>query len=396
MPVYVRPFVKSISHAPGCLKRNCGPACVRVTDGFEYHLKLTLPSGEPFVERKKSSLRVRSDVRRFAETRAAHILRFGLPKEEVAKKEIPTLDEFWPRYIEESCEANRLKPSTIIQKKNAYRHYLRPRFGDRRLDQITNADVAKLKAALADLNPKTVNNVLVALNTPLKTAVKWGVIAHMPCVIELLRTSQKSVSFYEQSEYERLVVAAGQIDSRIELVVLLGGDAGLRCGEIIALEQTDLDLKRGILHVRKSEWEGHLTLPKGGRERQVNLTERLKAALTRNRHLRGDRVLWRDDGLKQKKVTQVLLAKWMRRAQKRAGLKVTGGIHILRHTFCSRLAMLGAPAKAIQELAGHQNLSTTQRYMHLSPAAKSQAIELLNREVLGDIKETAQGSVRNP
>lgn len=394
MPVYVRPFVKSIAHIEGCGRRNCGPACVRETDGWEYHLKLTLASGEGYVERKKSTLRSKPDVRRFAEARAAHILRFGLPAEEVAKKEIPTFDDFWPRYIEEHCEANRLKPSTIVQKKNAYDHYLKPRFGSWRLDQITNADVAKLKAALGDLDPKTVNNVLVCLNTPLKAAVKWGVIPHVPCAIELLKTTSKSVAFYEQPEYERLVAAAAQLDPRIELFVLLGGDAGLRCGEIIALEQTDVDQKRGILHVRRSEWEGHVTLPKGGRERQVILTDRLKAALVRNRHLRGDRVLWRDDGFA--KVTQVLLAKWMRRAQKRAGLKVTGGIHILRHTFCSRLAMLGAPAKAIQELAGHQNLSTTQRYMHLSPAAKSAAIELLNREVSGDNRETAQGFAKNP
>lgn len=37
----------------------------------------------------------------------------------------------------------------------------------------------------------------------------------------------------------------------------------------------------------------------------------------------------------------------------------------------------GAPARAIQELAGHQDLSTTQRYMHLSPAAIDAAIRLL-------------------
>lgn len=39
--------------------------------------------------------------------------------------------------------------------------------------------------------------------------------------------------------------------------------------------------------------------------------------------------------------------------------------------------MRGAPARAIQELAGHQDLSTTQRYMHLSPAALDAAIRLL-------------------
>jgi len=41
------------------------------------------------------------------------------------------------------------------------------------------------------------------------------------------------------------------------------------------------------------------------------------------------------------------------------------------------LTSLGAPARAIQELAGHQDLGTTQRYMHLSPAALDAAIRLL-------------------
>ena len=64
------------------------------------------------------------------------------------------------------------------------------------------------------------------------------------------------------------------------------------------------------------------------------------------------------------------------RAAQRAGLAIAG-VHRLRHTFCSHLAMRGAPARAIQELAGHQELGTTQRYMHLSSASLESAIRLL-------------------
>src|SRR5207249_5167606 len=87
------------------------------------------------------------------------------------------------------------------------------------------------------------------------------------------------------------------------------------------------------------------------------------------------------------KVLQVLIRRTARRAN------VKPGVHILRHTFCSHLAMKGAPARAIQELAGHQDLTTTQRYMHLSPAALDSAIRLLDgpRPALGrgDIVEAA-------
>src|SRR5438874_13354868 len=71
-------------------------------------------------------------------------------------------------------------------------------------------------------------------------------------------------------------------------------------------------------------------------------------------------------------------------AMRRAGLSITGRLHILRHTFCSRLAIRGATTKAIQELAGHVSLTTTQRYMHLSPAAKESAIRLLELDVRGE------------
>jgi hypothetical protein len=61
------------------------------------------------------------------------------------------------------------------------------------------------------------------------------------------------------------------------------------------------------------------------------------------------------------------------------------------HTFCSRLAMAGAWTMAIKELAGHQQTSTTQRYMRVSPAAKSAAIRLLDcgaDRIAEDLKDT--------
>jgi site-specific recombinase XerD len=71
---------------------------------------------------------------------------------------------------------------------------------------------------------------------------------------------------------------------------------------------------------------------------------------------------------------------------------VPTGVHILRHTFCSHLAMQGASGKAIQELAGHQELSVTHGYMHLSPDMLGSSIRLLDsRPKLrerGDIVET--------
>ena len=155
--------------------------------------------------------------------------------------------------------------------------------------------------------------------------------------------------------------------------MLLGGEAGLRCGEIIALEWRDVDLAKRQLCVARSDWNGEVTAPKSGRLRYVPLTLRLAAALRDHRHLKGPRVLCQDDG---KALTRQQVQYRVKHAARKAN--VVQGVHVLRHTFCSHLAMRGAPARAIQELAGHSELSVTQRYMHLSPAALDAAIRLLD------------------
>jgi integrase len=291
------------------------------------------------------------------------------------EKEAPVLSDFMNRYMEGYVKANRLKASSVAAKKSIFETHLVPMLGSRRLDRITDEDVQRLKAKLSDRSRKTVNNVLTVLCNVLRVAVKWKVISAMPCSFEFYRVSNVVPEFYEFEDYERLVDAAARIDACTHIAVLLGGDAGLRRGEIGALRQSDVDLRRRQLRVEQSDWKGVIDTPKGGRGRVVPMTEALFEALTKNRHLRGDLVLTLDDG---RPVPGHTLRTWMERAQRRAGLRATGKVHILRHTFCSHLAMRGAPAKAIQDLAGHQHLSTTMRYMHLSPSERERAIGLLN------------------
>jgi integrase len=161
---------------------------------------------------------------------------------------------------------------------------------------------------------------------------------------------------------------------------------------MMALEWRDVDLAKRQLRIQRSIWNGHVTSPKGGRVRYVPLTERLAQALRDHRHLRSPNVLYQKNG---QALTRQMVQYQMRLASGRAGL-TEDGVHMLRHTFCSHLAMAGAPARSIQELAGHRDLKTTERYMHLSPVALDDAIRLLDAsQRRGDIVETGQGQERN-
>jgi len=365
--------------------------------GFEVDIRFTYPDGTPYRQRIKAPVESRSAARRWGEARERELLVRPSPAvlrtQQAERREVPTLREFGPRFIENYAKANQQKASGIASKESILNRALYPLLGDKKLDAIDDEDVQRIKAALATKNRKTVNNVLTVLGKLLKVAVKWKLLGALPCTVELLKVSHAVPGFYEFADYAHLVDTAARIDPRIHVMVLLGGDAGLRRGEMIGLRWCDVDLRRGQLCVQQAEWNGVVDTPKSGRGRVVPLTRTLAAALTRHRHLRSERVLCLDDG---SPVPGHFLRDWHEKALRRAGLPGKGGLHILRHTFCSHLAMRGAPAKAIQELAGHQNLTTTLRYMHLSPSAREGAIRLLDDRDsapgFGEILETVPKS----
>lgn len=280
-------------------------------------IRLVLPDGEPFRERKRITASKSAATRRGQE-RERHLLQHGSPR---PKKEVPTLKQFAPRFVDGHARANRQKPSGIAARELLLRVHLVPFLGRKLLDAITNEDVQRLKTWMVTKSPKTVNNALAVLSVLLKKAVEWSVIDRMPCTIRLLAIPKSTATFHDFDQYERLVEAAA-VDGITELIVLLGGEGGLRCGEIIALEWRDVDLTKRQLCVQRSDWNGEVTSPKGGRLRYVPLTVRLTSALREHRHLKGPRVLYQDDGTP---LTRQQVQYRVKRAARKA--KVGDGVH---------------------------------------------------------------------
>ena len=106
-----------------------------------------------------------------------------------------------------------------------------------------------------------------------------------------------------------------------------------------------------------------MTVPKGGRSRQLPMTQRLTASLKAARHLRSDRVWCFPDG---SPITRDRVIKAVRGAQRVAGIEQ--GVHILRHTFCSHLEMKGDGARGLGTLLQHQESGERSHAAHRSGA----------------------------
>jgi integrase/recombinase XerC len=148
------------------------------------------------------------------------------------------------------------------------------------------------------------------------------------------------------------------------LVELLYG-AGIRVGELVALEVRDLDLHRGEVRV----WG------KGGKERVVPLPAAARHALREyldQRRRPGVLAeplfasLRSKKGEMPRRLDPRDVRRILRRRAERAGLADRVHPHRLRHSYATHLLDMGADLRAIQELLGHASLSTTQKYTAVS------------------------------
>lgn len=139
----------------------------------------------------------------------------------------------------------------------------------------------------------------------------------------------------------------------------------------------DVDIEAGLLVVRLSCTKGETTTPKSGHERQVPLARQLAEMLraARPQSARG-LVATTSRGAQR---AQCGLNQALKRAARKAGIEGAWRFHDLRHFFVTQLFRRGGGAPAVQALAGHLHLATTQRYAHVGDADLRETIGLLAR-----------------
>jgi integrase/recombinase XerD len=179
------------------------------------------------------------------------------------------------------------------------------------------------------------------------------------------RRSKKLPHVLNYPEVQKLLAAPKgseptTLRDRAILEVMYG--CGLRASETIGLDVADIDLREGFLRARG----------KGSKERLVPLGR--QAILAINAYLRGGRQKLIGDRQEARlfvnfrggPLTRQGLYKIVQKHARDAGLAGQMSPHTLRHSFATHLLMNGCDLRAVQEMLGHADISTTQMYTHLS------------------------------
>ncbi len=185
--------------------------------------------------------------------------------------------------------------------------------------------------------------------------------------VKLLKETRGRERYLEPEEEARLLAAASE---PLRTIILTGIDAGLRIqAEALTLRKEDVDLRCNLLTVQaayaKSGEKGTVPLNSGLRQTLKQQMERSKS----------EWVFVQDHGTTPYKSIRSVFETACRRAKL---ADVTP--HVLRHTFASRLAMAGYDLRTIQELGRWKDLKMVQRYAHVSPTHKAEAVEKILKD----------------
>ncbi len=252
----------------------------------------------------------------------------------------------------------------------------RARFSDGKMGPIPNFSRLDLRRFLVHLQKKgcasrTIARKIATIRSFFKFLVEEGYLSSNPAAgLPIPRQEKKLPKFLDEKEMVKLLEAPDErnvlgIRDRAILETLYS--TGMRVGELVSLKSGSIDFIGGVVRV----------LGKGKKERIVPIGEKALSALGEYLEKRGQLLSSPRKDIKQNG-TALFLDKWGGRLSARSicrlvnkyvriiGAKMGVSPHAIRHSFATHLLNAGADLRAVQELLGHANLSTTQIYTHVT------------------------------
>jgi len=190
--------------------------------------------------------------------------------------------------------------------------------------------------------------------------------------LEMPTIEQKLPNILSIEEIEALLMAPNRSKPQgvrdVAMLELLYG-SGMRISELIALDLSDIHLTMGFVRV----------FGKGGKERIIPLGKSALSALNnylnsargqlQGKYPKTDAFFINQRG---KRLTRQGCWKLMKEHALKAGIQHELTPHTLRHSFATHLVENGADLRAVQEMLGHADISTTQIYTHISKTRLSE------------------------
>ena len=214
-------------------------------------------------------------------------------------------------------------------------------------------------------NSKTISRYISSLRSFFKYLKNNNIIKNNPMtLISNPKLEKKLPKYLNYSDIEKLLTAYdinNYLGIRNSLILEMLYSTGIRVGEIVNIELTNVSIIDKTIMIRG----------KGNKERLVYFGSRCLELL--NLYLKNSYNKLNVNNLKYlflsktgKKISDREIRKIVDDAAIIAGIDMKISPHVLRHTFATHMLTEGADLRSVQELLGHENLSTTQVYTHLT------------------------------
>ena len=225
---------------------------------------------------------------------------------------------------------------------------------------------AKLEWKDEGFGPGAIGSYVMRIKVAMKIAEEWRYVEpqNWPMVQDYV--AGKRVIYYSLDELNRMIAETSGI---WKTSLLLMARAGLRTGEVLNLEWSDIDFADPAVHIHaKPFWKPKGWAPKRPQERFIDMPPDLVEHL---------KTLPRAPGfvLGHDRPSVSIFAHYFKDLISSEGLK--GSAHSFRHTYASMLISEGCSLEEVGELLGHSNPTTTKIYAHLMPHAKKRAVARL-------------------